>query len=304
MDIWIIFETVSSLFLLIVVGFIISKLNILTEETSKKLAGLLLNVTVPVLIIMSFLGMEKDPEVLINGFIIIGLATLVHLLNFVISFLLYRRVEDKRRAVMRFGIIFANSGFMGIPVMKALLGDLGVLYTAFYIIVFNTFIFTLGVALYHQSNDRKQIFKQMINPGSISVVIGLILYLIDFNMPSVIDSSMRMLGDMTTPLSLLIIGGLLSHVHLKEMITDISVYTISFIRLLLIPVFVFLIISLLPIDQNVVLVVYVLAGMPVAANTVLFAERYDGDATYASKIIGISTFLSIFTIPLILLFSM
>lgn len=296
----VVFNQVIVLFLVLLIGFIARKKNILSAEINKGLTEFLVNVTMPLTIISSF-NQEYPESALLNAGKIFLLSTLIHLLSIFIGRLLYRKSEDNIKKVLWFTAVFSNCGFMGIPVMESIYGKIGVFYSSIYIIPFNIFIWTFGQVLFSGVREKKMVKNAFINPGIIGVLVGFIVYLLPFELPYVLTNVIDMMGSLTTPLAMIIIGSTLAGIEFREVFKGFSVYYGTFVRLLLIPFITLAFLKVIGIDGDVLGVCFISSAMPAAANTVIFAEKFSGDSVFASRVVFLTTSLSIVTIPLTLL---
>ena len=300
MDSSVIVKQVIILFLVIIVGFYASKRDIISGDMTKKLSTLLLQVTQPLLIISSF-NFAFSTEMLRNAVLVFLLSFGIHLFSMLVGKLFYFKYPDRVKSVLKFTAVFSNCGFMGFPVLDSIFGSIGVFYGAMYVIPFNILTLSYGVMVFTGKSDKDTIKKILTHPMIISVAIGMILFLFQIKLPMPLNNAVSMVGSMTSPLSMLIVGALLAVIPIKEMFRGLSVYYGSAIRLIVLPLLIYAILSLLRLPKEVLQVCVILTAMPAAANTAIFSEKYDGDAGLASRCIGISTILSIFTIPLIIL---
>lgn len=198
--------------------------------------------------------------------------------------------------VLRAAAIFSNCGFMGFPILASVYGTQGVFYGSFYVLTFNLLIWTAGVAIFTGKREALT-WKQALNPAVISVLIGFCLFIFSIKLPAPIFKTLDMVGSMTTPLSMLIIGSLLVEIKLSEAFSGFSIFYATIIRLIVLPLTVILLLKLLG-ANGLILGVPVLAGaMPTAALVAVFAEKHGADALLASRAVFLSTILSIVTIP-------
>lgn len=299
----IVLEQVLVLFLTILIGFIAKKKNMITSEVSQKLSELLLFVTMPFMIIVSF-HVEFSSDMLRSAGIVFVLGVGTHLFSIILGKVLFYKLPDKINKVMRFSAIFSNCAFMGFPIIDGLFGREGIFLSSIYIAVFHIFIWTYGIGLFAGKIDIKQpsqILKAIINPGIISVAIGLLIFVLQIRLPVPIYRTLSMVGSMTTPVSMLIVGALLADADFRKVMFKWHLYYGVFVRLLLIPIIALLVLRLFDISPLIMGITVVLTAMPVAVNTAIFAEKHGGDAPLASQYIAMSTALSIVTIPLIVL---
>jgi len=199
---------------------------------------------------------------------------------------------------MRFILVFTNCGFMGYPVMESIFGSIGIFYASIYCVVFNLFLWTYGFMLFTGVSDRQTLKKALVNPGTLATVFGLVLLLTPLELPTFAAKLVTTVGGLTTPLAMIVIGAMLAEVKFSEMFQGIHVYYGAFLRLLVLPAAAYLVLKLLHVDQLTLAACVMLTAMPPASNTVIFAEKFERDSLLASKIVVLSTGLSIITIPL------
>lgn len=286
---------VATLLFLIVVGFIIRKLGILNHERNKGLSDLLLYVTLPFSIITSF-NFPFSRALLTNGIIVLLISIAIHLFAIPFSKLLYSKYAPATNRVLRATTVFSNCGFMGFPILEAVYGTQGVFYGSFYVLTFQILIWTVGVGIF-TGKQNTTTWRQVLNPAVIAVIIGFVLFIFSINLPEPIFNTLAMVGSMTTPISMLVIGSLLFEIKLSEVFSGFSIFYVTIMRLIILPLFAVACLLLLGV-KGITLGVPVLAtAMPAAALVVVFAEKHGADAILASRAVFLSTILSIITIP-------
>ncbi len=188
---------------------------------------------------------------------------------------------------------------MGFPVAESVFGKIGLMYTSIYVMVFNIFVWTYGIALLSEGKEKKNIWHSiLLNPGNIAFAIGFVLWVLPFGLPETLNYAVLLLGNCTTPLSMIVVGATLANLGIKGLFSGTEVWIGSIMRLFVVPALVLLLFILIGIRSDAAKVANFLAAMPAAAQTVIFAERYDADVSLASRIVFISTVLSAITIPL------
>jgi malate permease and related proteins len=296
-----VFNQILSLFIIALIGFYCGKKNIIDETFSNGLSRFLLDISVPLLIISSF-SFTYTPTIEAN----IVKAFIYGIIIFIVTPLLVKplliRIEKRKRNIFQFAMVFSNCGFMGFPIAQSVFGNEGVIYTSIFNIIFNIFVWTYGVMLFGEVNSVKEVKKVLTNTGIISAVIGLSIMIFSIKIPSVLLDSMKMVGGLTTPISMLIIGSLLSRADLKGLIKDVRLYYASCIKLILIPITLYLVSSLFKENSIVIKTFILMEAMPAGAMTTLFAERFKKNKEYSALIVSFSTALSVITIPLIIKF--
>lgn len=296
----IIFVQVFVLFLLIGVGVIAQKTKIINDTAAKSMTELLLMVINPGMILISFM-VEKNPD-RTQGLLIATVAAVVSQgVAIGLAHLIYRKQPHKEKVVLRAAMVFTNCGFMGLPLLNVFLGAEGVFYGAAYVAVFNVLMWTYGVVLYSGKAQKGMAIKSLFNPGVVVVILGFVLFIWSINLPKPIFESLRYIGDMNTPLSMMIIGNRIAQVDLRSLYRNARVWMGAILRIVVLPALVVLALRLLGVQGLLLLACVIPAACPVAANVVLFAEKFDADASLASRLVTLSTLLSIISIPLMIL---
>ena len=299
MELGIVLNQVGILFIIMIIGFAAGKAGVIDGVGSKKLAGVMLYVTSPMMVLKSFF-IEFSAEKLVNIVWIMGMGFLMFILAIFLSKLLYGGFPAEISPVLRFTAIFSNCGYMGLPLMKALYGDSGVFYGSFYIVAFHIVLWTYGFVMFGGQGSRKQVIKRVFtNPSIIAVYVGMVIFIFSLKVPATITSAVTAVGDMTMPVSMLIIGAVISTAKFNTIFSDWRVYLSSAVRLILMPLIAFGLTRIPGIPALPAVVLVTALAMPVAANTTIFSEMFNKDAVFASKSVSVSTILSILTIPII-----
>lgn len=302
MNIIIIFNQVSTLFVLLVVGFVAKRVGIINDAVNKKLSQLLLMVTAPMLIFTSFL-MEYESEKLINALYVIVLGIVMFIISIIIAEkVFFTKQPQGKRAVIKTAMVFSNCGFMGFPLINSIetLGQEGIFYASMYLVVFNIAMWTYGMAVF-TGNANFDIKKALTTPAMIAVYVGIPIFLFQINIPFPIKNAAEMTGNMTTPLAMIIIGAIIESANLKEAISDVQVYILSGIRLLVMPLIAYVLFMFIDVPKIAADICIIVLAMPASVNAAVFSEQFDAEPLFASKVVTVSTLLSIITIPIILL---
>lgn len=285
---------VAVMLLLIIVGYIITKKGMLTEKGAAEITSLLIKIVTPCLIINSLISAGKDLE--LNSLLLAAVVSALSMgIGILVSLLFFKKEPMERRKVLRFSVIFSNAGFMGLPLIQGIVGDTGVVYGSFFVVVFNLICWTYGYAM--MSGGGLNLKTALLNPGIIGLAVGLPVYFLRLELPAVIREPIGFLSDLNTPLAMLIIGSHVARVNLKSFLADRSVYLMAFLRLNLCPALYLALLLLIRPGQELFVSSVIQASTPVAANTVLFAVEYHQDSQLASKTVAFTTMLSILTIP-------
>jgi predicted permease len=197
-------------------------------------------------------------------------------------------------------MFFANTGFMGYPVLEAFFGKEAVFYGVVFNIIYPLLMFTVGTAFMTFAADppgKKRRFPWK-NPGILASIAAFTLFLMPFRLPYILARPIDMLGGLTTPLSLIVIGSLLTHIRLRDIGKGADIYAGLLFRLAIIPLAVFAALRALGFSGYLLSVPVLFSAMPAAANISIFADQFGGNEELASRLVFLSTLLSVFTLPL------
>lgn len=292
---------VMVLFIIMMVGFYAKKKKFLNTAVDKGLSELLLNITLPFMIITSF-NIKYEVTMVSNSQKILMYSFLIHISLIFISKIFFFKFPSNKQQVFRFITIFCNVGFMGYPVLDSIYGSIGVFYAAIFNIPFNILVWTVGVMLFTGEKDFKSMRKAVANPALIAVFIGLILFVFSINLPLPIATSLKLVGATTTPISMIIVGSMLAEMQFKTAFSDFSIYYATAVRLLIVPMIIYIVLKLLKVDTLLLNICVILQAMPAAVMAPIIAEKYGGDSLLASQCVFITTIVSGITIPIVILF--
>ncbi len=300
----IVLSQVIIMFLLIGVGFFCYKIKMINEKSASQLSDILLLIVTPALIINAF-QIKFKAELLKGLLISLSLAILSIFIGIIISIITIRKKPDNNDyKAERMACVYSNSGFMGIPLIQAVLPGNGVFFASIYIAIFNVFVWTHGVTVMKGSFTKKDIKKVVLSAPIISVIIGILLFVLQIKLPDVIGSTIGYIADLNTPLAMIITGIYIAKSNLLTAFTDKKIYKVVIIRLLLIPLIMvsfFMFFNITEEFRTIMIANLIATACPTAAVTLLFATKFKSNPEYASKIIAVTTLFSIITIPLIML---
>ena len=288
---------VAVILVLILVGYLVTRRRMLTERGASEVTTLLIKLVTPCVIINSFLG-SADRLGAYELLLAVALPVLWMGIALGLSLLCFRKEPEERQKVLRFATLFSNTGFMGIPLVQGIVGDTGVIYASFGVVVFNILCWTYGYSM--MSGGAKMNLKTLLlNPGVIGLAFGLPIYFLGLKLPAVVSEPLGLLADLNTPLAMLVIGTYIAGADLHSFMSDMAVYRVSFLRLIAAPLIYLGLLLVIQPGETLFVSTMVQAATPVAANTVLFAVQYKRDSELASKLVAVSTVLSIITIPVL-----
>ena len=301
MDIMVVFQTMLKLFLLLILGFVLFKCHIFDEYTNKKISALIVNVASPMLIISSLAGVEGSNKSIV--FLMIGAGILMYI-GFIILGKIINRIfpfPKKDWPVYECMVVFANTGFMGYPVLLDVFGQEAVFYASLIHMAFNFFVYTYAIMCLTKGDDSefKLNFKQLLTPGIILSFVGIFIYLFDIQLPSVLMDTINSVGSLTAPLSMMMIGSSLAVYPIKDSFTDWRSYVFAFVRLMIVPFVTMIMCRLLHIDAYYANITIITNAMPVGSMVLMLATQYNANVKIVTRNIVVSTLLSVITIPIV-----
>lgn len=289
-------QQIITLYLLLVVGFVLGKTKILDAHSSTAMSNLVMYVVSPCMMVVAF-QRALDRETLRNFGIVTVVSLLLHAVFIVAAMVLVRDSDRQKQSCLRFASVFSNCGFLGYPLMAALLGSIGVFYGSAYVIVFTVLSWTWGI--YVVTGDRKQLRLKplLLNPGVLSVAAAMALYLLEISLPEVVMTPIGYLADLNTPLPMLVVGYQLSHADFRAALRGVSAWMTLALRLVVLPLVSLLLCIALKVPHDLTLVLLIAASAPPAALLSMFAARFGRDTSLCSSVVSVQTALSAVTMP-------
>ncbi len=287
---------ILQMFLLGGLGFLLFRTGKITAEGSKTLGNILIYLSLPATIINGFL-VERTQEHLLGILYSAAGAAVLLLAAIVISRLFFR--QDP---IAAFAASFSNPGFFGIPLIVSFLGQRAVFYAACYVAFLNIGQWTYGVSLLNGQPLRQglQAGKLIRAPFIIAILTGLLLFLTQIRLPSIISGCLNSVASLNTPLSMFTVGIYLAQTDIRKMLGRKTLYAVSAVRLLLIPAVSLALLSLLPGTMNDMKTVLLLAAScPVGSNVAVYAQLHQKNYPYAVETVVTSTLLSVAAIPVL-----
>lgn len=288
------------IFLLIGLGFYLSKTGLITPEFRGKLTDLLLLVILPFNILKSFL-IEVNADILKACAAILIISTAIQIGSILLGPILYRKANPDQQVVLKYATMIANSSLLGMPLIQGLYGTGAGLYAAFYLIPLRISMWSAGLACFTPVKGKDVVKRILTHPCVIATGIGLVIMILQIPLPAALVQTITSVSNCTTAITMLLVGSILAGIDFRTVITKLSVY-FCFIRLIGIPALVLAGCMLVGFDPLVTAVAVALSGMPAGSTTALMAEKYGGDAELGAKLTFLSTVLSLITIPAICMF--
>ncbi len=292
---------VAVLYVIVAVGFICDKAGIYTEKAARLTNDLLFYIVTPAIIIQSFTSIAYTPEAFRNLLLAFLGGTLLHVLGILLSLPFFRKGDKHTANVYKFACVYGNVGYMALPLASAVLGTEGVFFCSGVLIPFNIFAFTHGIRLMSGTSSGKTGFKMkwlILNPGVISVLIGMPLFLLGVTLPRVLAEPVSYIASLNTPLAMLMFGTYLAKTDLRKMFFRKEAYLVALLKLVVLPAAMLGVLKLLGVSGVLCTALLISASAPTANNTVMFSAKYGNDTAAASQTIAVVSFLSVVTMPL------
>lgn len=291
--------------LMMALGFLLARQGILKKEFNEGLTAFLLRWSLPALILVS---MQKDftPDRLWDAGTVVLVSLGYYLLSLAVGEVWIRLAKPpvQDRGIHRFVLLFSNVGFMGFPVLEALWGREVLFWGAIFNIPFHFLVFSLGIRLLMvkpKAAGESFVATVLLNPGIVATVAGFLLFLFSWKFPKPLYDTLNVLGGLTTPLSMVLIGSQLARTSVRQTLKSPGLWGLAALRLLVIPLGLLGVLTLFPLSREIVQVGVIIAAMPAAANLVLLASAYSDRPQVAGQGVFITTLGSLVTLPLVIL---
>ena len=300
MSVAILLQQILIIFLEIGTGIVITKIGIMDDKNGKFLSNLVMTVTLPCTLLASA-GIDGGREAvagMLKGYVVLEIFYIVCIcLCLLLSRAMY--LTRGQKAVLVGAAVMPNSAFIGIPLITALLGsEAGALYGAAGIMAYNILFFTYVQHLFDP--EAKVSLKAFLTPTNITTAIMVVMLVSGLRLPGILESFCKAMGNTTTPLALIIAGGMLARSDLKKLVANPLVWLITGLRCLVLPLGFLAVLCLLPLDPTLRMAVLILASCPAGSLTAVLAKQYDTEGELASQAVAHSTLCILISVPLVL----
>ncbi len=295
-----ILEVMVVLFIVVLVGYAARKLKYMDDTFDKKLSCIVIDITMPLMVLSSAMGHDVPDRTLILPLIGVGILTYVVLLAF--GYLVPRLITKNHdeQGMIGFTLMFANVSFIGYYVIDSMFGSKGLFYSALLNVPYFFFIFTIGVMLINGKRHIWQFdFKVLVSPVLIAAYIAALLVAFDVETPDMVERPVSIVGGLTIPAALLLIGSSMAKMPLKEVVGRPKAYVTTVVRLVVVPVCLYGLFRLLGVHPLINDINTVIIATPAASLGTIFCLRYDRDPSLVTAITFLSILGCIITIPLI-----
>ncbi len=280
------------------IGYLLGKKGLITDVGIKQLNNILLYGVIPSVIINAY---QRDFDIKMLKELGISIF-FVFVLHFVLSFILpffFRDDPLGHNKIHRFAVVYSNCGFMGFPIIQAVYGNTGMFYAVGYLTVFNLMYWTLGAYSYTRDKKTISLKNVIINPGVLSTLIGLTLFLLRIRLPEFIIKTNDYVASLNTPLPMIIIGACMVGLDFKKVFKNKYMWIVCGLRLLIVPILAILLADLVGLTGEIKMTLIIASACPIAVVTTLFAAKHNLDYQYSSELVSVSNILAVITLPIV-----
>lgn len=285
----------GQLFLLLLAGFLFRRF-LVGEIFQKELTSVIIDLILPCNIITSFM-IEMDGKLLKGALMTLLVSIINQMACLLLAVFLFRWCTKENQPVMKYGMLCSNAGFLGTPVVEGIWGADGVLFAAVFLIPLRIFMWTAGISYFERGKKSNPILRILRNPCIDAVIVGLVLMITQFQLPSVLNDAVSAFSRCNTGMSMFLIGMIASKIKLKDFANKEILY-LSVIRLILLPFMALGCCRLFGADNLSTGISVILTAMPVGGTTAVLAAKYDRGPEFAAGCVAASTVLSLVIIPL------
>lgn len=296
-------QVMAVLLVIVVLGYIIGKLGYMDEAFDRRLSAMVVDITCPLLILSSTMGHELPDRGLILP--LLGVGFLTYIILTVVAFWVPRAITGNAdaRGIHGFAMMFANVGFIGYPVVASIFGPKAVFYAAILNMPNTLFVFTVGEMLISGKHRLRDFNPRVLyGPSMVAAYLSIVIVALGIdNIPDAIAAPVTMVGNITVPASLLVIGSSMSRLPLRQMIGSPAIYATSAVRLAAVPLALYFLFTALGFDRQAVNINTVVVAMPVASFGTMFCLKQGKDTAVITELTFVTSLASVVSIPLITL---
>ena len=291
------------LFIIVIVGYFLTKKKMMDSDFDRKLSTFVINVTCPCLILSSVMGDTLPDKHLILPLLIVGFATYVLLILGAFLIPRYLPIQTEERGIYSFMLAFGNVGFIGYPIVASIFGANAVFYASILNFPSTLLIFVFGTLFVSGGKDKMKFdIHTLYCPAMIASYLSILIVATGYQLPNVISTPFTLLGNMTVPSALLIIGSSIAQIPIKRMFGSTGIYLMAALRLIIVPLIILYLSRLCRVDSTINDINTILCAMPVASYGTLFCIQYGKGETTMAQGTFLTTLLSVISIPLLTLF--
>ncbi len=285
--------------ILMAIGYYLRDKSILNDDAENSITYILVNITIPAMVIKA-LYIEFSIDQFKTGINIIIVSLVFYALLIILGNIASIGFKNKdKKNILKYSVVLMNCGFMAFPLVNQLFGNEAMFYATMVQTPNTILMWTYGMGLLIGSKkDKKNIKDMLLNPGMIGIYVGLFLYFTQIKLPMFATKLVDLLTNVTTVLSMIIIGSKIKTIGVKNSLVNTQAYYVTFFRLIISPIIMIVMLKFFEFETMVEQVLVIYSTMPVAVLMPILAQKYDRDVLFASKVVVISHLISLLTIPL------
>ena len=285
----IILQQVGLFVIYILAGLLLVKTKVLNRETLEPISKFVIKMALPLMVFINITD-GTDKKNLYESWPILVIAVGAMAVKFF-------KLQESRVGIYRAMLLFGNIGFIGLPMISSVFSENGILYASVFMLIDQFMLWTLGVKLTSPTGEGGFKLKKMINPATVAIVLAIVLKFTGIRIPVLLDTAFSKIGSTASPLAMIYVGGIFAGISLKKYLREISLYGIVLLKMILAPVFLFLILGLFPVSGELRLATSLIVGMPTMTAVVMMANASGLDGDYALGGVFITTISGIITLP-------
>ena len=279
-------------------GVIMIRTKVLNRETLEPISRFVIKMALPLMVFINITD-GAGKEVLLQSWPVLVIAAGFYICMFIAGRILIKlfRLESDQIGVYRAMMLFGNIGFMGMPMIVSVFPEDGALYASVFMMIDQFMLWTLGVKLLASGGKEKFQLRKLVNPATVAIVLAVFMVLTGLRLPALLDTAFQKIGATSSPLAMIYVGGIFATADISKYLKKISLYGIVFLKMIMMPVLLFVILGMFPVSGELRLIMALLTGMPTMTAVVMMANACGLDGDYALGGILVTTVCGIFTLP-------
>lgn len=280
------------------VGVILIWTKVLNRETLEPISRFVIKMALPLMVFINITD-GAGKEILLQSWPVLVIAAGFYICMFIAGRILIKlfRLESDQIGVYRAMMLFGNIGFMGMPMIVSVFPGDGVFYASVFMMIDQFMLWTLGVKLLASGGKEKFQLRKLVNPATVAIVLAVFMVLTGLRLPALLDTAFQKIGATSSPLAMIYIGGIFATADISKYLKKISLYGIVIVKMILMPVLLFVVLGMFPVSGEMRLIMALLTGMSTMTAVVMMANASGLDGDYALGGVLVTTMCGIFTLP-------
>lgn len=291
-------EQMGLFIIYILAGVILIRTKVLNRETLEPISRFVIKMALPLMVFINITD-GAGREVLLRSWPVLVIAAGFYICMFIAGRILVKlfRLESDQIGVYRAMMLFGNIGFMGMPMIVSVFPEDGALYASVFMMIDQFMLWTLGVKLLSSDGEGNFQLRKLVNPATVAIVLAVFMVSTGFRLPALLDTAFQKIGATSSPLAMIYVGGIFATADISKYLKKISLYGIVFLKMILMPVLLFVVLGMFPLSGEMRLIMALLTGMPTMTAVVMMANASGLDGDYALGGVLVTTVCGILTLP-------